>query len=40
MALDEPVAGMNAAERRKMADLFQRLRAQGLTLLLMNTTSS
>ncbi len=34
LALDEPVAGMNPAERRQMAELFQRLRAQGLTLLL------
>jgi branched-chain amino acid transport system ATP-binding protein len=34
LALDEPVAGMNPTERRQMADLFQRLRADGLTLLL------
>ncbi|MCS6786997.1 MAG: ABC transporter ATP-binding protein [Thiobacillaceae bacterium] len=34
LALDEPVAGMNPAERRQMADLFLQLRARGLTLLL------
>ncbi|MFN3593580.1 MAG: ABC transporter ATP-binding protein [Thiobacillaceae bacterium] len=34
LALDEPVAGMNPSERRQMAELFLRLRAQGLTLLL------
>lgn len=34
LALDEPVAGMNPAERRAMGELFLRLRAQGLTLLL------
>ncbi len=34
LALDEPVAGMNPAERRQMAELFLRLRAQGVTLLL------
>ena len=34
LALDEPVAGMNPTERQAMVDLFQRLRAGGLTLLL------
>jgi branched-chain amino acid transport system ATP-binding protein len=34
LALDEPVAGMNPAERRQMADLFRRLRDTGITLLL------
>jgi branched-chain amino acid transport system ATP-binding protein len=34
LALDEPVAGMNPAERRQMADLFRRLRDSGITLLL------
>ncbi len=34
LALDEPVAGMNQAERRQMGDLFLRLREGGLTLLL------
>ncbi|KAF0103349.1 MAG: branched-chain amino acid transport system ATP-binding protein [bacterium] len=34
LALDEPVAGMNPTERRQMSDLFLRLRAGGLTLLL------
>ncbi len=34
LALDEPVAGMNPAERRQMADLFRRLRESGITLLL------
>jgi branched-chain amino acid transport system ATP-binding protein len=34
LALDEPVAGMNPAERRQMADLFGRLRDNGITLLL------
>ncbi len=34
LALDEPVAGMNPAERRQMADLFRRLRDAGITLLL------
>ncbi len=34
LALDEPVAGMNPAERHAMGELFQRLREQGLTLLL------
>jgi branched-chain amino acid transport system ATP-binding protein len=34
LALDEPVAGMNPAERREMGELFRRLRNQGLTLLL------
>ncbi len=34
LALDEPVAGMNPAERQQMRELFLRLRDQGLTLLL------
>jgi branched-chain amino acid transport system ATP-binding protein len=34
LALDEPVAGMNPAERRQMSDLFCHLRATGVTLLL------
>ena len=34
LALDEPVAGMNAAERMQMAELFRRLRDNGITLLL------
>ncbi len=34
LALDEPVAGMNPAERRQMGELFLKLRAGGLTLLL------
>ena len=34
LALDEPVAGMNPAERQQMRELFLRLRSQGLTLLL------
>jgi branched-chain amino acid transport system ATP-binding protein len=34
LALDEPVAGMNPAERRQMGELFQKLRAGGVTLLL------
>jgi branched-chain amino acid transport system ATP-binding protein len=34
LALDEPVAGMNPAERLQMGALFRKLRAGGLTLLL------
>ncbi len=34
MALDEPVAGMNPAERRQMGELFLKLRAAGTTLLI------
>jgi branched-chain amino acid transport system ATP-binding protein len=34
LALDEPVAGMNPAERGEMRELFLRLRDQGITLLL------
>lgn len=34
LALDEPVAGMNPAERQEMRELFLRLRGQGITLLL------
>jgi branched-chain amino acid transport system ATP-binding protein len=34
LALDEPVAGMNPSERRQMGELFQRVRAGGITLLL------
>lgn len=34
LALDEPVAGMNPAERLQMADLFRSLRDSGITLLL------
>ena len=34
LALDEPVAGMNPAERQQMGELFLKLRAGGVTLLL------
>ncbi len=34
LALDEPVAGMNPAERRQMGELFLRVRETGITLLL------
>jgi branched-chain amino acid transport system ATP-binding protein len=34
LALDEPVAGMNPTERQQMAELFLKLRAGGVTLLL------
>ena len=34
LALDEPVAGMNPSERQQMAELFRKLRADGLTLML------
>jgi branched-chain amino acid transport system ATP-binding protein len=34
LALDEPVAGMNPAERQQMRELFLKLRAGGVTLLL------
>ncbi len=34
LALDEPVAGMNPTERRQMGELFLKLRAGGVTLLL------
>jgi len=34
LALDEPVAGMNPAERQQMGELFRKLRAGGVTLLL------
>lgn len=34
LALDEPVAGMNPSERRQMSELFLKLRAAGITLLL------
>jgi branched-chain amino acid transport system ATP-binding protein len=34
LALDEPVAGMNPSERREMGDLFRKLRASGISLLL------
>jgi branched-chain amino acid transport system ATP-binding protein len=34
LALDEPVAGMNPSERQQMGELFQKLRAGGTTLLL------
>lgn len=34
LALDEPVAGMNPSERAQMGELMQELRADGLTLLL------
>jgi len=34
LALDEPVAGMNPAERRQMGELFRKLRDGGVTLLL------
>jgi branched-chain amino acid transport system ATP-binding protein len=34
LALDEPVAGMNPNERQQMGELFRKLRAGGVTLLL------
>ncbi len=34
LALDEPVAGMNPAERLQMSELFLKLRTGGVTLLL------
>jgi branched-chain amino acid transport system ATP-binding protein len=34
LALDEPVAGMNPAERQRMSQLFLKLRDGGVTLLL------
>jgi branched-chain amino acid transport system ATP-binding protein len=34
LALDEPVAGMNPAERVQMSELFRKLRDGGVTLLL------
>lgn len=34
LALDEPVAGMNPSERLQMGELFRKLRAGGVTLLL------
>lgn len=34
LLLDEPVAGMNAAESSRLADLILRLRDEGLTFLL------
>ena len=34
LALDEPVAGMNPSERLQMGELMRELRADGLTLLL------
>jgi branched-chain amino acid transport system ATP-binding protein len=34
LALDEPVAGMNPAERVQMGELFLKLRERGVTLLL------
>jgi len=34
LALDEPVAGMNPAERLQMGELFRKLRDGGVTLLL------
>jgi len=34
LALDEPVAGMNPAERMQMGELFRKLRDGGFTLLL------
>ncbi len=34
LALDEPAAGMNAAETRDLAELIRRIRAQGITVLL------
>ena len=34
LALDEPAAGMNAAETRELAELIRRVRAQGITVLL------
>ncbi|NDU85172.1 MAG: ABC transporter ATP-binding protein [Ferrovum sp.] len=33
LALDEPVAGMNGVERQRMAQLLQRIREQGIALL-------
>jgi len=34
LALDEPVAGMNPAERQHMSELFRKVRAGGVSLLL------
>jgi branched-chain amino acid transport system ATP-binding protein len=34
LALDEPAAGMNLPEKRKLATLIRRLRDRGLTILL------
>jgi branched-chain amino acid transport system ATP-binding protein len=34
LALDEPAAGMNATETRALRDLLERIRADGVTLLL------
>lgn len=34
LALDEPVAGMNAVERQGMAELIGRIRARGIALLI------
>lgn len=34
LALDEPVAGMNPAERQQMGELFRKVRAGGVSLLL------
>lgn len=34
LLLDEPAAGLNESEKDQLADLFRRLRADGLTLLL------
>jgi branched-chain amino acid transport system ATP-binding protein len=34
LALDEPAAGMNPAERRALAELIRRIREQGITVLL------
>ncbi len=34
LALDEPAAGKNAAETRELAELIRRVRAQGITVLL------
>ncbi|MGH8660662.1 MAG: ATP-binding cassette domain-containing protein, partial [Burkholderiales bacterium] len=34
LALDEPAAGMNATERAELARLLERIRASGVTLLL------
>jgi branched-chain amino acid transport system ATP-binding protein len=34
LALDEPAAGMNPSERRTLARLIERIRADGITILL------
>jgi branched-chain amino acid transport system ATP-binding protein len=34
LALDEPAAGMNATEKRQLRDLLERIRSDGVTLLI------